>query len=106
MLNLASYVHNTPIYTTAVLVPVSARKWNDTIREAREDIASGRRRAQAVRGGDSAPPRLSAHGFRSVATLLRQRARADEVSLSWGDELLPTRSLVPGIRYRCRCVDT
>lgn len=71
----------------------SAKKWNDTIREAREDIASGRRRAQAVRGGNSAPPRLSAQGFRSVATLLRQRVRADEVSLKSGGGLLGKATL-------------
>lgn len=46
--------------------------------DAREDLAWDRR-AKAVRGGDSAPPRLSVQGFRSLATLLHARVRADEV---------------------------
>lgn len=74
-----SMANPTVCSTPGLTIRVSARKWNDTIREANEDLASGRRRARAARGGDSAPPRLSAQGFRSVATLLRQRERADEV---------------------------
>lgn len=56
----------------------SARKWNDAMREAREDLAMDRKQ-RLGRGGDAAPPRLSSSGFRSLATLLRQRVRADEV---------------------------
>lgn len=50
------------------------------MRDAREDL-SWDRRQNLGRGGDAAPPRLSATGFRSLATLLRQRVRADEVSV-------------------------
>lgn len=60
--------------------PLSARKWNDAMREAREDLAMDRKQKLGRgRGGDTAPPRLSSSGFRSLATLLRQRVRADEV---------------------------
>lgn len=48
------------------------------MREAREDLAMDRKQ-KLGRGGDTAPPRLSSSGFRSLATLLRQRVRADEV---------------------------
>eukprot|EP00903_Cladosiphon_okamuranus_P009067 g8668.t1 len=56
----------------------SARKWNQAMSEAREDLAMDRKQILG-RGGDAAPPRLSSSGFRSLATLLRQRARADEL---------------------------
>ncbi|CAM9753618.1 unnamed protein product [Ectocarpus sp. 4 AP-2014] len=56
----------------------SARRWNDAMRDAREDLGWDRRQ-NLGRGGDAAPPRLSATGFRSLATLLRQRVRADEI---------------------------
>ncbi len=49
------------------------------MREAREDLAADRKLRLGGRGGDAAPPRLSASGFSSLARLLRQRARADEV---------------------------
>lgn len=50
------------------------------MREAREDLAMDRKQKVGIgRGGDSTPPRLSSSGFRSLATLLRQRVRADEV---------------------------
>lgn len=39
------------------------------------------RKLKLGRGGDAAPPRLSSSGFRSLATLLRQRVRADEVGI-------------------------
>jgi len=61
------------------LRPSSARKWNDAMREAREDLAMDRKLRLGGRGGDAAPPRLSASGFGSLARLLRQRVRADEV---------------------------
>ncbi|CAM9600913.1 unnamed protein product [Ectocarpus fasciculatus] len=57
----------------------SARRWNDAMRDARDDLAWDRRQ-NLGRGGDAAPPRLSATGFRSLATLLRQRVRADEIA--------------------------
>lgn len=63
------------------IVDDSARKWDDALREAKQDLSFDRR-TKYVRGGDSAPPRLSVGGFRSLNTLLRQRARADRVSLS------------------------
>ncbi|CAM9091776.1 unnamed protein product [Scytosiphon promiscuus] len=56
----------------------SARKWNDALRDAREDLAWDPKQ-KLRRGGDTAPPRLSTSGFRSLATLLRQRVRADEL---------------------------
>ncbi|CAM9357217.1 unnamed protein product [Hapterophycus canaliculatus] len=56
----------------------SARKWNDALREAREDLTWDPKQ-KLRRGGDTAPPRLSTSGFRSLATLLRQRVRADEI---------------------------
>ena len=74
-----------PNFSPVLKIRVSARKWKDMMREANEEIASGRRRSRAVRGGDSAPPRLSAQGFRSVATLLRQRVAADEVNFYRSD---------------------
>lgn len=54
----------------------SARRWDDALREARVELAHVRR-GEAVRRGDVAPPRLSLQGFRSLATLLSQRVRAD-----------------------------
>lgn len=68
--------------------------------DAREDLAWDRR-AKAVRGGDSAPPRLSVQGFRSLATLLHERVRADEVRSQATTVLIPT--VVPGSSYTSTC---
>lgn len=56
----------------------SARKWNDILKDAREELAADKK-TKFVRPRDTEPPRLSAQGFRSLAMLLHQRVRADEV---------------------------
>lgn len=67
--------HTTALFPSHLWIH-SARRWDDALRDARDDLASDRR-AKLVRGGDSAPPRLSVQGYRSLATLLTQRVRAD-----------------------------
>lgn len=72
------------------------------MREAREDLAMDRKQ-KLGRGGDTAPPRLSSSGFRSLATLLRQRVRADEVSAQpFGRVVMEVWRVFACTRYRYR----